>query len=87
MTSRGSELDDEIEKFAESLRIFEDHRLTGELSKLYHDLKSLDHGSPSLEKDGQDEDQDENGLAITKRKIGALEEEIGRRKKEGVWTW
>jgi len=86
MARRAAELDDEIEKFAESLRNFEDHKLTGELSKLYHDLKSLDHGSPSLEEDEQ-EDQADNGLAIIKRKIGALEEEIGRRKKEGVWSW
>jgi len=71
--------DDEIEGFSESLRSLEDHQLTGELSKLYHYLKSLDHAEGSSTED--------TDLDLVKRKIGALEEEMGRRKKEGAWIW
>ena len=76
-----SAADDQIERFSESLRSLEDPQLTGQLSKLYHDLKSLDHG-----KENFDEKKDFE-LAMIKRKIGSLEEEIGRRKKDGVWIW
>ena len=71
--------DDEIEGFSESLRALEDHQLTGELSKLYHYLKSVDHAVFDEKKDFE--------LTMTKRKIGSLEEEIGRRKKDGAWIW
>ena len=67
--------DDAIEKFSESLRTMDDHKLTSEMSKLYHYLKSVE---------GRDEPEDDE---MVKRKIGSLEEEIGRRKKEGVWIW
>ncbi len=77
MSDEDAEADDEIEKFAESLRTLDDHQLTSELSKLYHYLKSL----------GPNEDQKVLNLEIVKRKIGALEEEIGRRKKDGAWIW
>ncbi len=67
--------DDEIERFSEGLRTLQDPQLTGELSKLYHYLKSLD-----LEKGNFDGKKDYE-LALLKRKIGSLEEEIGRRKR------
>ncbi|MFI5420608.1 MAG: hypothetical protein ACHQ1H_06540 [Nitrososphaerales archaeon] len=81
MPAQDAAADDEIERFAESLRALEDHQLTGELSKLYHYLKSVDH-----EKETFDEKKDFE-LTMTKRKIGSLEEEIGRRKKDGAWSW
>jgi hypothetical protein len=88
MSEREVESDDSIERFAESLRNFDGHKLTSELSKFYHDLKSLDHRvEPGVEKNGQFDNHEDDTLAIIKRKIGALEEEIGRRKKEGAWTW
>ncbi len=77
MTEENAETDDEIEKFAEGLRVLEDHQLSGEWSKLYHYLKSLD----------PNEDQKSLKLEIVKRKIGSLEQEIGRRKKDNVWIW
>ncbi len=73
--------DDEIERFSEGLRTLQDPQLTGELSKLYHYLKSLDPEKGNF--DGKKDYE----LALLKRKIGSLEEEIGRRKKEGVWIW
>jgi hypothetical protein len=77
LTAQGA--DDEIERFSEGLRALEDHQLTGELSKLYHYLKSVDHETFDEKKDFE--------LTMTKRKIGSLEEEIGRRKKDGAWSW
>ena len=75
LTAQGA--DDEIEKFSEGLRALDDHQLTGELSKLYHYLKSVDQETSTRKKT----------LRMTKRKIGSLEEEMGRRKKEGAWSW
>jgi hypothetical protein len=71
--------DDEIERFSESLRTLDDHQLTGDLSKLYHYLKSVEHEESSGNTDPD--------LDMIKRKIGSLEEEMGRRKKDGVWIW
>jgi hypothetical protein len=73
--------DDEIERFSESLRTLDDHQLTGDLSRMYHYLKSAEHGVEPIVQDS------DTNLDLVKRKIGALEEEMGRRKKEGVWIW
>src|SRR5215470_12040742 len=80
--------DEEIEKFSESLRSFENHNLTQEFSKLYHRLRIL--GEEERITPVSDNERKESLMSESysvKRKIGAVEEEIGRRKKENAWNW
>jgi hypothetical protein len=79
--------DDSIEVFAESLRNREDHQLTTELSKSYSRLKILNEEEGIDPEGSEDRDRVLDELVTIKRKIGALEEEIGRRKKNNVWSW
>ena len=79
--------DYEIENYSEGVRTFEDRRLTTELSKLYRDLKAMNEDDKVTPEEDQRKEKISLELEITKRKIGVLEEEIGRRKKDGSWTW
>ncbi len=78
--------DDEIEQFSEGLKIQESRELAAELSQAYTRLKILEEEQLDAEaSDASERDVDE--LALLRRKIGALEEEIGRRKKNESWPW
>jgi hypothetical protein len=79
--------DDSIEMYAESLRNREDHQLTTELSKSYSRLKILNEEERIDPEGSEDRERVLDELATIKRKIGALEEEIGRRKKNDAWSW
>ena len=79
--------DYEIENYSEKVRTFEDRRLSTELSKLYRDLKAMHEDDNVTSEEDQRKEKISLELEITKRKIGVLEEEIGRRKKDGSWTW
>jgi hypothetical protein len=70
-------IDEEVEGYSEELRSRESRELTSELSKFYHRLKNLE----------ETKNPDDNELTLLRRKIGALEEEIGRRKKIDAWPW
>ena len=79
--------DEEIERYAEGLRIRESRELSGEVSKSYSRLKTLNE-EEKIDPEGSEEKErvlDEQ--ALLRRKIGALEEEIGRRKKNDAWPW
>jgi hypothetical protein len=79
--------DYEIENYSEGVRTFEDRRLTTELSKLYRDLKAMHEDDTVTPEEDQRKEKISLELKITKRRIVVLEEEIGRRKKDGSWTW
>lgn len=79
--------DDEIERYAEDLRIRESRCLTEELDKSYLRLRTLSEEERINSKEIKDRDRDFEELALVRRKIGALEEEIGRRKKNSAWPW
>jgi hypothetical protein len=74
--------DDLVEEYAEGLRSREDHELVGELSRSYSRLKML-----GTEEGSEDRENVIGDIAMLRRKIGALEEEIGRRKKNDAWAW
>jgi hypothetical protein len=82
-----SEDDDEVEMFAESLRSRESRELTSEQSRFYARLKALDEEERSTPEDSEDRERVLHDEALVRRKIGAVEEEIGRRKKEETWPW
>jgi hypothetical protein len=81
------EIDEEIERYSEGLRNQENHYLTGELSRYYHKLKLLNEEERITPEDSEDRERILDELPVVKQKVGALEEEIGRRKKNGSWTW
>jgi hypothetical protein len=79
--------DDDFEDYSEKVRTYEDRRLTTELSKLYHDLKAMNEDDKITPEDDERKEKITNELEGTKRRIGVLEQEIGRRKKDGSWAW
>jgi hypothetical protein len=80
--------DAEIERFSEGLRTYTNHNLTQELSKLYHRMRILNKEEKITPKRNVDRKESiRNDLFSIKRKIGAVEEEIGRRKKNNSWNW
>jgi hypothetical protein len=79
--------DEEIEVFAEGLRDRESRSLSTELSSAYTRLKVLDEEERINPEGSPDRERTIRELALQRRKIGALEEEIGRRKKNEAWPW
>jgi len=80
-------MDEEVERFSESLRNHESHFLTQELSKFYKRLKILNE-EERINPEGSDErERILDDQTLVKRKIGAIEEEMGRRKKNNSWVW
>jgi len=79
--------DYEIENYSEKVRTFEDPRLTTELSKLYRDLKAMNEDDKLTPEADERKEKISIKLENTKRRIGVLEQEIGRRKKDGSWGW
>jgi hypothetical protein len=79
--------DDEIERFAESLRNLESHELTEELSRSYTRLKILNEEERINPEGSEEVERVLYEQSVLRRKIGALEEEIGRRKKNNSWPW
>jgi len=82
-----SDENDDIEQYSESLRIRESHNLTTELSKTYSRLKIMTEEERINPEGSEDLERVLNEQAFLRRKIGALEEEIGRRKKNETWPW
>jgi len=79
--------DYEIENYSEKVRTYEDPRLTTELSKLYRDLKAINEDDKLTPEADERKEKISIKLENTKRRIGVLEQEIGRRKKDGSWGW
>jgi hypothetical protein len=79
--------DDEVEDFAETLRNRESRDLAEELSKSYAQLKILGEEEGIDPEGGEERERVLDDQALLRRKIGALEEEIGRRKKNDAWPW
>ena len=79
--------DEEVERFSEGLRIRESRDLTSELSQAYTRLKVLGEEERINPEGSEDQERVLTDLALLRRKIGALEEEIGRRKKNESWPW
>jgi hypothetical protein len=79
--------DDEIEQYSESLRNRESRELTTELSKAYSRLKTRVEEERVNPEGSEDRERVLNEQVVLRRKIGALEEEIGRRKKNEAWPW
>ena len=79
--------DEELEIYAENLRSRESRELASELSKSYSKLKTLDEEERINPEVSEDRERVLMEQATLRRKIGALEEEIGRRKKNDAWPW
>jgi len=79
--------DEEIEIYAESLRNRENRELSGELAKSYSRLRVLSEEERIDPEGSEDREKVLDEQVILRRKIGALEEEIGRRKKNDAWAW
>jgi hypothetical protein len=79
--------DEELERFSEGLRVRESRDLTSELSQAYSRLKVLGEEEQINQEGSEDQERVLTDLALLRRKIGALEEEIGRRKKNESWPW
>jgi hypothetical protein len=79
--------DDEIEYYSEKVRAYEGHHITAELSKLYHNLRALNEDDKITSEEDESKEKVSKELAILKRRIGVLEQEMGRRKKAGSWVW
>ena len=79
--------DDEVERFSENLRNRESRELATELSKSYSHLKTLKDEERVSPEGSEEREKILDELALLQRKIGALEEEIGRRKKNDAWPW
>jgi len=79
--------DNEIEYYSEKVRGYEGHRLTAELSKLYHDLKAMNEDDKITSYVDERKEKVSNEIEMLKRRIGVLEQEIGRRKKDSSWVW
>ena len=82
-----SEDDEELEIFAEGLRTHESRDLATELSKAYTQLKALNEEERISREGSEEREHVLDEQALLRRKIGALEEEIGRRKKNDAWPW
>jgi hypothetical protein len=79
--------DDVIEDYLEKVRMYEDRRITTELSKLYRDLKAMNEDDKVTPETDVRKEKISNEIRIAKRRIGVLEQEIGRRKKDDSWIW
>jgi hypothetical protein len=79
--------DDENEYYSEKVRVCEGHHLTTELSKLYQNLRALNEDDKITSEADERKEKVSKELAILKRRIGVLEQEIGRRKKDSSWVW
>jgi hypothetical protein len=79
--------DEEIERYSEGLRNRESRDLASELGQAYSRLKVLGEEERVNPEGSEDRERVLEELALLKRKIGALEEEIGRRKKNDSWPW
>ncbi len=79
--------DEELEIYAESLRSRESRDLASEQSRYYSRLKTLGEEEQINPEGSEDMERVLEEQALLRRKIGALEEEIGRRKKNDAWPW
>ncbi|HYB03035.1 MAG TPA: hypothetical protein VED17_01145 [Nitrososphaerales archaeon] len=79
--------DEEIERYSESLRNRESRDLATELGQAYSRLKLLGEEERVNPEGSEDRERVLEEQVLLRRKIGALEEEIGRRKKNEAWPW
>lgn len=78
---------EKLEIFAEGLRTRESRDLATELSKFYTRLKTLNEEERISSEGSAQRGRVLDEQDLVRRKIGALEEEIGRRKKNDSWPW